>query len=1070
MSECKIGLVKLPTEQSASLAIQEWAEDWFRTPSQQGLLRNYGPTRCEVAQNAYNCILTGTIGPNPNENEQGYINAIQPFIENKDKFITFYNEFDREAALTLAQQIYSSNPTAETTHDNIISLFRRNLNDLEDNQLLISEVFESYEPYSLRYTYGREWKLSEEYEQLKAVLSNISELVPDTLDGFSTTQDTIELFTEAATKALAALERGEECAETLWNIEKEFYDEQETQGSRAVVARGVFGALPVEERVDVAVQALTQTQEVEEQLFLKDYQVPINFKEQCLFLSQIYHLVDYHKDKEIEDFSATPQIWHLPYAGSIPDFNSSIAIEGKPFAFINQLTQYPTTSNFFDATNAQIAHLQPLVRLFKVTPSNGENGFFEESYEFKFDTFATQQDIQEVFTNKNKRGFGAGIKNFNFTYDGSNPFSIKKSIKATLTIYANNFSELIKQRGNIRYIDLALKTGTAIRERTGDSELDFRIKAVVGLAVPNGNTTANFSDIMNAVKENYVTLNLTPVTHTFDFDETGAVTFKIEYYAYIEEFLDKARMNIFADNEVSTRVTKRRLAYKTARKDCDSEEDSKKLQQILDLDSENIKKDKIKSLQFLTNQLFKNNYIYYLTLTKEQLFQIATRGPFYSLEQGSVNIDPTNTAVTQTSISADLQAAFEKASSNAENTNSDDLNVSFRLSGLGDTQFAFFYLGDLLDIILKNIPNNLKELQGNLDGNYIPEEQPTTAIEIDDDLRIEELDTLRITEKKFRKFRFVLGPIEIVNHANKSQIKNVSLSDIPISLSYFNEWLTSKLLAKDEAEYPLTQFLNDFMNNFIRNYLNDDTCYTFNIKQKVRLFQNSLTSYGDKDNDNITKHMIRKEETRIDLRTDQHEDLVRPILQPAGPRGFNVCLYDPDQEYHFFIYYVGRIQPTELMRGDRCEDEKNGLFHYVLGKDRGIVKSIQLQKDETPGLKEVRFEQEGYDGLRQLREIYNVKIDTVANVSTFPGTYIFVEPRGFSPNLGSYDIDEFDLTDLGIGGYYMIINSTHEFAAGTMNTSFNARWVQSLESEARQAVTDSGDGERVSKCRVTVED
>ena len=139
--------------------------------------------------------------------------------------------------------------------------------------------------------------------------------------------------------------------------------------------------------------------------------------------------------------------------------------------------------------------------------------------------------------------------------------------------------------------------------------------------------------------------------------------------------------------------------------------------------------------------------------------------------------------------------------------------------------------------------------------------------------------------------------------------------------------------------------------------------------------------------------------------------------------------HDPEREYHFFVYYAGRVQPKELMTGDRCEEEKIGLFHYVLGKDRGIVKSIQLQKDETPGLKEVRFERDGFDGLRQLREIYNVSINTVANVSTFPGTYIFVDPRGFSPNLGSYDIDEFDLTDLGIGGYYMIINSTHEFAS-----------------------------------------
>ena len=67
-------------------------------------------------------------------------------------------------------------------------------------------------------------------------------------------------------------------------------------------------------------------------------------------------------------------------------------------------------------------------------------------------------------------------------YDGSNPFSVKKSIKAKLSIKANNFSELLRPRGSsgLRYIDLALKTGKAVKEKTGDPELDFRIKALIG--------------------------------------------------------------------------------------------------------------------------------------------------------------------------------------------------------------------------------------------------------------------------------------------------------------------------------------------------------------------------------------------------------------------------------------------------------------------------------------------------------------------------------------------------------------------------------------------------------------
>lgn len=46
---------------------------------------------------------------------------------------------------------------------------------------------------------------------------------------------------------------------------------------------------------------------------------------------------------------------------------------------------------------------------------------------------------------------------------------------------------------------------------------------------------------------------------------------------------------------------------------------------------------------------------------------------------------------------------------------------------------------------------------------------------------------------------------------------------------------------------------------------------------------------------------------------------------------------------------------------------------------------------------EVRFEQEGFDNLEQLRVIYDAKIEMYANVQAFPGTYIFIDPKGFDP-------------------------------------------------------------------------
>jgi hypothetical protein len=47
----------------------------------------------------------------------------------------------------------------------------------------------------------------------------------------------------------------------------------------------------------------------------------------------------------------------------------------------------------------------------------------------------------------------------------------------------------------------------------------------------------------------------------------------------------------------------------------------------------------------------------------------------------------------------------------------------------------------------------------------------------------------------------------------------------------------------------------------------------------------------------------------------------------------------------------------------------------------------------------------------------------------------------------------------------MIIESTHEFSSGVMNTSFRAKWVQAIESEEkeRQNNSSTGNGEQVTK-------
>jgi hypothetical protein len=83
----------------------------------------------------------------------------------------------------------------------------------------------------------------------------------------------------------------------------------------------------------------------------------------------------------------------------------------------------------------------------------------------------------------------------------------------------------------------------------------------------------------------------------------------------------------------------------------------------------------------------------------------------------------------------------------------------------------------------------------------------------------------------------------------------------------------------------------------------------------------------------------------------------------------------------------------------------------------------------------------------------------------FPGCYIYIDPRGWTPGDTRWISDgnkTYDITEFGIGGYYMIIRSTTKFAAGQAETSITAKWVQNLEKtepkKASAPPSDSGDG------------
>ena len=830
------------------------------------------------------------------------------------------------------------------------------------------------------------------------------------------------------------------------------------------------------------------------------------FKEQCLLLSNVYKIAQY-KQGALE--KAKPA--RLPYVNnSSGSYNACLMAQRSPWGFMNQLVQDPSYGSFFDISPSLLSQLSPMIRLYKIEMDANTQG--ERQVEIKFDTHYNASALDNIFNNKDKRGFGVGLKSFNFSYEGSNPFAVKKSIKAKLVIFASSFDDLLAQRGQglgaFRYCDLALKTGGNLNELLDRSDksasaivnniskLNFRLKVVVGWAMPNGNFENNTpipqedrTNLAKAIDNSFVTLNLTPTIHNFDIDDQGRVVFSIEYLAYIEDFFDQPNYDIFASPKNYAAALKRKLMIASVEEHCEADLASQKKKEIY----EKVEEEKRANLSTILSQLLKTEKIYFVPIKLEKLAEFNKQGPFFdfSLDSSTPTVAGSNDEITK-----GFAAALAKLQKQTELTT--DLSQT-KIEALNETTYIkFFYLSDLVNVVLHNIETSLTSLVKTTEGSAGPNSltfptglTKTPAAETSWKALVEsEKERLQRLLFNFKHFRVLLGPCELYDFSTgqgkrrneSSLMTTVNLGDLPISVSYFMDWLTEKVLKRESPIYTLSTFMNDLLNGLVRNFLNEDRCHDLNIKQKTRMFQSVVTSYknwkvkGKTDTtnqDEITNWIIRQpklpgqkvpasklwmeEASWMKNYTGRNQT---GILDVMGVRDSPISTRSPSMEYNYLVYYAGRVNPSSEMKGERAADTANGIWHYMIGKPNGIVKTIRLTRTDSPGLKEVRFEQEGYDGLSQLRETYDATITCYGSPNIVPGTYIYIDPRGFAPKKSTgkdeytfedsagkkHTIDPALLTRYGIGGYYMVIKAENKLGPGEFNTTITAKWVAELGS------------------------
>ena len=179
-------------------------------------------------------------------------------------------------------------------------------------------------------------------------------------------------------------------------------------------------------------------------------------------------------------------------------------------------------------------------------------------------------DLPDMLNSQLQRGVGVGIEYLTYDWVGTNIDTVKSLIKGNLSIYANNFNELLKTRrgfdqygveleGGYRIIDLLVNRGI-VQALDPSSQ---GIKVVVGWAATGGGGLME-PELVSAIKDTQLSMYLNVTDYDINVldKEGGAVRIIATLFPQQERVLLSSEADIFADNEARLRRRERREKYK----------------------------------------------------------------------------------------------------------------------------------------------------------------------------------------------------------------------------------------------------------------------------------------------------------------------------------------------------------------------------------------------------------------------------------------------------------------------------------------------------------------------------
>jgi hypothetical protein len=136
------------------------------------------------------------------------------------------------------------------------------------------------------------------------------------------------------------------------------------------------------------------------------------------------------------------------------------------------------------------------------------------------------------------------------------------------------------------------------------------------------------------------------------------------------------------------------------------------------------------------------------------------------------------------------------------------------------------------------------------------------------------------------------------------------------------------------------------------------------------------------------------------------------------------------------VRIIGVNGGANYLAGKYQTNIREGITNFVVGLDRGIIKSVSFERVDQPYLREARTATDKSFGVGQLRELYNVNLTLYGNNLVKPGQMIYVEPNRFVFGRPTEQNSVSRL--LGLGGYHLVVDVSNTIGKDGWETSVRA--------------------------------